>query len=604
MTGIVVVIAALMLTAAGAEAQFPQPIQAAIAHLAQNLGITQDEVRVAGLEEVTWPDTSLGNPQPGQTYAQVLTPGYRVTLEALGERYLYHTDMGTRAVPTTAIGEPQEHAEVADLLELSALAREHLAASLGIDSHQVFLASVEETTWPDLSLGRPQPGQSYARVETPGYRLVLEYEGGIETYHADLTGRIVAPDGSTIVTAAETETTERPAFVEEAIQNLARRHNMTPDAIAVVSVEETQWPDGARGLPDPGMMYTQAIVPGHRIVLAVGERRFAYHASRGEVRYADIIWDDDAQVSLLTLQQADQSDGNNLHHLQRTDTRTGEAEIVAEHISSFVATPDGKTVVLKTRTSRSAHSLEVLEADGSRMEVATALDFTRMAIRPDGQVLAAWQRQMVGEKSLLLHIYWRPWHPESVMQVELPGVDADTKAQMRLVWTSEGLAASVISDEGPQSFYVKADGEIEALGAYEVLGWIPRTRSLLVTGETDDGSQQLSALMPGQEHVVQLVSAAKVLAAAAPFDGRYIVAALDDGAGRVSVQRIDWGGSTMPMKEYSQIDQLSLSVAPVGDVVAVTAHGGTMATTEVLDMPALTTLLTVEEPGLAQLVSD
>lgn len=42
------------------------------------------------------------------------------------------------------------------------------------------------------------------------------------------------------------------------------------------------WNDGALGCPQPGLSYTQALVPGWRIVVLLGDgRRLDYHASRG-----------------------------------------------------------------------------------------------------------------------------------------------------------------------------------------------------------------------------------------------------------------------------------------------------------------------------------
>ncbi len=40
----------------------------------------------------TWPDTSLGCPQKGMMYAQVITPGFRVVLAVNDQDYEYHTD--------------------------------------------------------------------------------------------------------------------------------------------------------------------------------------------------------------------------------------------------------------------------------------------------------------------------------------------------------------------------------------------------------------------------------------------------------------------------------------------------------------------------------
>jgi hypothetical protein len=69
-------------------------VAAARADFAASLGIAPDQVTVASVEEVTWSDGSLGCPQPGQAYVQVLTPGYRVVLEAEGQQAEYHTGQG------------------------------------------------------------------------------------------------------------------------------------------------------------------------------------------------------------------------------------------------------------------------------------------------------------------------------------------------------------------------------------------------------------------------------------------------------------------------------------------------------------------------------
>jgi hypothetical protein len=58
----------------------------------------------------------------------------------------------------------------------------------------------------------------------------------------------------------------------------------TPGPVRVLLAEAVTWPDGAVGCPRPGMNYTMALVPGYRVVFAVGaganERRYAYHSGR------------------------------------------------------------------------------------------------------------------------------------------------------------------------------------------------------------------------------------------------------------------------------------------------------------------------------------
>lgn len=64
--------------------------------LADRLGVAVDVVEVTRVEEVTWRDASLGCPQPGMAYAQVLTNGTLVVLEVDGTTYEYHAG-GPRA---------------------------------------------------------------------------------------------------------------------------------------------------------------------------------------------------------------------------------------------------------------------------------------------------------------------------------------------------------------------------------------------------------------------------------------------------------------------------------------------------------------------------
>jgi len=73
------------------------PVEQAKTDLAGRLGIGVGEVTLVSAEEVTWSDGSLGCPQPGMRYTQVLTNGSRIVLEAAGKQYSYHS--GGRRTP-------------------------------------------------------------------------------------------------------------------------------------------------------------------------------------------------------------------------------------------------------------------------------------------------------------------------------------------------------------------------------------------------------------------------------------------------------------------------------------------------------------------------
>lgn len=60
--------------------------------LAEELEISVDQIQVVNADPTYWSDASLGCPQPGMTYQQVITPGYRITLVVGSDLYFYHTD--------------------------------------------------------------------------------------------------------------------------------------------------------------------------------------------------------------------------------------------------------------------------------------------------------------------------------------------------------------------------------------------------------------------------------------------------------------------------------------------------------------------------------
>ena len=67
--------------------------------LSEKLNIPAEEIQLVKEEAVDWPDTSLGYPEKGLMYAQVITPGFRITLKAQDKLYEYHSDYKRIAGP-------------------------------------------------------------------------------------------------------------------------------------------------------------------------------------------------------------------------------------------------------------------------------------------------------------------------------------------------------------------------------------------------------------------------------------------------------------------------------------------------------------------------
>ena len=58
--------------------------------LMQRANVPADAITVVSAQPVEWRDSSLGCPIEGMMYAQVITPGYLIVLEANGQEYKYH----------------------------------------------------------------------------------------------------------------------------------------------------------------------------------------------------------------------------------------------------------------------------------------------------------------------------------------------------------------------------------------------------------------------------------------------------------------------------------------------------------------------------------
>lgn len=66
--------------------------------LAQKFSLPADEIKVFSVLAFEWPDASLGCPQAGVSYADVITPGYQIALEWNRSIYTFHTDTTEKAV--------------------------------------------------------------------------------------------------------------------------------------------------------------------------------------------------------------------------------------------------------------------------------------------------------------------------------------------------------------------------------------------------------------------------------------------------------------------------------------------------------------------------
>jgi hypothetical protein len=66
-------------------------------------------------------------------------------------------------------------------------------------------------------------------------------------------------------------------MIEQIRADAAQRAAVALDDVKVLTVESVTWSDGSLGCPEPGMMYTQALVRGYRIRVDAAGTPMTYH---------------------------------------------------------------------------------------------------------------------------------------------------------------------------------------------------------------------------------------------------------------------------------------------------------------------------------------
>ena len=80
-------------------ASMPKEVRrAVVADAARRFKVPENAVVLTRAEQVTWSDGSLGCPEPGRFYTQILVTGYRVVARTSAGELTYHTDTRGNAV--------------------------------------------------------------------------------------------------------------------------------------------------------------------------------------------------------------------------------------------------------------------------------------------------------------------------------------------------------------------------------------------------------------------------------------------------------------------------------------------------------------------------
>jgi hypothetical protein len=257
--------------------------------LAEREKLSQDEITVVSVQAVEWRDASLGCPQPGHMYAQVITPGYEIVLRAQGQEYTYHAGGKNFVLCERGEPAPDKHKsadEVSDPQEVAVVqqARTDLSERFDVALDSIKLESFEAVEWRDSSLGCPAPGMNYLMVVTPGYLIKLQAGDRTYEYHADENHVVYCANPKPPLTGAPGNQPDAGArMADVAKADLAQKLDVSVEQIQLVTVEAVDWPDASLGCPEPGKMYAQMITPGYQITLLARGKEYTYHSNLGDV---------------------------------------------------------------------------------------------------------------------------------------------------------------------------------------------------------------------------------------------------------------------------------------------------------------------------------
>ncbi|MBI3774234.1 MAG: hypothetical protein HY273_01540 [Gammaproteobacteria bacterium] len=151
--------------------------------VSKQLAVPVEQLGVQHAQAVDWPDSSLGCPQPGMMYMQVITPGFKVEVTAGKELYPVHIAGARAVVCVRGAGNstaPKAQAAQATV-DVLRRARERLATTLNVDAANIQVHTIRAGS-PDTTAACAEEASG---GNSGGKRVELEYAGKRYEYRTD-----------------------------------------------------------------------------------------------------------------------------------------------------------------------------------------------------------------------------------------------------------------------------------------------------------------------------------------------------------------------------------------------------------------------------------
>jgi len=172
-------------------------VKLAIETASRELNVPAATMKVRSVEAVEWRDSGLGCAPKGTASRPQLIQGFSVTLTSGADRASVHVGDGRAIVCShTASAKVSSGPLALAAAKAIELARADLASRLNVAPREISVDRARPTTWPDESLGCPEPGKSYAERVVPGFTIDLAHAKTRYRYHSDMSTRVVRCDQS------------------------------------------------------------------------------------------------------------------------------------------------------------------------------------------------------------------------------------------------------------------------------------------------------------------------------------------------------------------------------------------------------------------------
>jgi hypothetical protein len=254
----------------------PSVTNAVLREASQRTGISRSELRIDQSQQMQGSSSCLGIPPgPNQACTADLVPLWQVTVEAGQQRLVYHTNMNGSRIQLNESASNLSDANLPKGVTNAVL--QFAARDLGLSSSQLRITRTQQQTWPDSCLGLPRSNERCMGTLTPGWQVMVEGRQTVRTYRTDDSGsRIRSED----MAEQQPGDSNLPASVRRIVlQDAARRSNRSSSELRILQAERQDWPDGCLGLAEPGVMCTQAIVPGWRVAVEGDGQFFVYRTN-------------------------------------------------------------------------------------------------------------------------------------------------------------------------------------------------------------------------------------------------------------------------------------------------------------------------------------